>query len=89
MRSGPAEATITLQPPQAGPIRLRALRLRSPDGELSVLLTHLEDPVRFPTAAITALYFRRWAVEIHYHDEKTSLDLETFHSPTENGIRQE
>lgn len=89
VRSGQAEATITLQPPQAEPIRLHALRLHSPDGELSVLLTNLEDPVRFPTAAITALYFRRWAVETHYRDEKTSLDVETFHSQTENGIRQE
>lgn len=89
VRSGQAEATITLQPPLAEPIRLRALRLRSPDGELSVLLTNLVDPVRFPTAAIIALYFRRWAVETHYRDEKTSLDIETFHSQTENGIRQE
>jgi hypothetical protein len=30
--------------------------------------------------AVIALYFRRWAVETHYRDEKTSLDIETFHS---------
>lgn len=28
-------------------------------------------------------------MEVHYRDEKTSLDIETFHSQTENGIRQE
>ena len=89
MRSGQAEATITLQPPLAEPIRRRALRLGSPDGERSVLLTHLADPVRFPTAALTARYVRRWTVEAHDRDEKTSLDIETFHSQTENGIRQE
>ena len=38
---------------------------------------------------MTTLYFRRWAVETHYRDEKTSLDIETFPSQTENGIRQE
>ena len=45
--------------------------------------------MRFPAPAIIDLYFRRWAVEVHYRDEKTSLDIETFHSQTENGLRQE
>jgi Transposase DDE domain len=89
VQSGRAQAVITLQPPHAEPIRLRALRLTSPDGERSVLLTNLEDPARFPAPAVIDLYFRRWAVEVHYRDEKTSLDIETFHSQTENGIRQE
>ncbi|MGH8548551.1 MAG: transposase [Methylococcales bacterium] len=35
------------------------------------------------------LYFRRWAVEVHYRDEKTALGVETFHSKTENRVRQE
>ncbi len=48
VQSGRAEAVITLQPPRAEPIRLRVLRLTSPEGELSVLLTNLQDPVRFP-----------------------------------------
>ena len=89
VRSGQAEATITLPPPLAEPIRRRALRLRRPEGELSVLLTNLENPARFPTAALPARYFRRWAVETHHRDEKTSLNIETSPSPTENGIRQE
>jgi hypothetical protein len=89
VQSGQTEATLTLTPPKAEPITLRAVRLVSPDGELSVLLTNLQDSTRFPASAIIALYFRRWAVETHYRDEKTSLDIETFHSQTENGIRQE
>jgi hypothetical protein len=89
MQSGQTEATLTLTPPKAEPITLRAVRMMSPDGELSVLLTNLQDQARFHTSAIVALYFRRWAVETHYRDEKTSLDIETFHSQTENGIRQE
>ena len=63
--------------------------MESPGGELSVLLTNLPDEPRFSAPAVIELYFRRWAVEIQYRDEKASLDIETFHSQTENGIRQE
>lgn len=89
VRSGQAEATITLAPPGAKPIALRAIRMESPDGELSVLLANLPTEPRFAAPAVVGLYFRRWAVEVEYRDEKTSLDIETFHSQTENGIRQE
>lgn len=88
-RSGQSEAILTLRPPKAAPFTVRAVRLESPDGECSVLLTNWFDTERFPAAEVIALYFRRWAVETHYRDEKTSLDLETFHSETDNGIRQE
>jgi hypothetical protein len=73
----------------AKPIIVRVLRLVSPDGEVSVLLTNLHDTVQFPAEAVLSLYFRRWAVETHYRDEKTVIDIETFHSHSENGIRQE
>jgi len=89
MQSGQAEATLTLTSPKTQPIQLRAIRLVSPSGDLSVLLTNLQDGARFPAQAVIDLYWRRWAVEVHYRDEKTSLDIETFHSQTENGIRQE
>ena len=89
VQSGQVETTLTLTSPQTKPIPLRAIRLVSPQGEISVLLTNLPNDVRFPAQAIIELYWRRWAVEVHYRDEKTSLDIETFHSQTENGIRQE
>ncbi len=89
VQSGRKPALITLQPPKGEAIPVRAIRLQSPDGSLSVLLTNLLDEIRFPAEAMVALYFRRWAVETQYRDEKTSLDIETFHSHTENGIRQE
>jgi hypothetical protein len=89
VNSGEAAATITLAPPGSKPIALRAIRMASLDGELSVLLTNLPNEPRFAAAAIIALYFRRWRREVQYRDEKTSLDIETFHSQTENGIRQE
>lgn len=68
---------------------LRAIRLESPDGTVSVLLTNLFNSTVFPAKSIVDLYFRRWAIESHYRDEKTVLNIETFHSRTENGIRQE
>jgi hypothetical protein len=87
--SGHTEAMITLPFSKAQTLTLRAVRLTSPEGTVSVLLTNLIDHVRFSAEAITALYFRRWGVETYYRDEKTSMAIETFHSQTENGIRQE
>jgi len=89
MQSGKAEAMLMLTAPKTGSVKLRAIRMASPSGELSVLLTNLPDDGRFPVQAVLELYWRRWAVEVHSRDEKTSLDIETFHSQTENGIRQE
>lgn len=89
VKSGNAQTTLTLTSPKTEPITLRAIRMVSPDGEISVLLTNLDDEARFPTQAVIDLYFRRWRVEVHYRDEKTALDIEKFHSQTENGIRQE
>ena len=71
------------------PITLRIIRLESPDGTLSVLLTNLMDPKKFSQKEITDLYYRRWEIESYYRDEKIFLDIDTFHSKTSNGIRQE
>ncbi len=71
------------------PLRLRAIRLVAPDGTVSVLLTNLIDPRRFPRTAIITLHGRRWAVETHYRDEKTLQHIDQFHSRTPDGIRQE
>jgi hypothetical protein len=89
VRSGRDQAMITLPFSKTQSVTLRALRLQSPDGTLSVLLTNLVGDPQFSREALIALYFRRWEVEIQYRDEKTSLEIETFHSHTENGVRQE
>jgi len=101
-RSGRAETRLWLTPSDTfkrsltpaqrralAPIRLRAIRLEAPDGTVSVLLTNLLDTRRFPRTTIIALYWRRWAVETHYRDEKTLQHIEQFHSHTPHGIRQE
>jgi hypothetical protein len=102
VRSGRAETYLWLTPSDTfkrrltstqrqtrAALRLRAIRLVAPDGAVSVVLTNLVDPRRFPRPAIIALYWRRWAVETHYRDEKALQHIEQFHSRTPDGIRQE
>ena len=74
---------------EAKPIKLRVIKLISPDGTVSVLLTDLYDKNKFPAKLVTELYFRRWEVENHYRDEKVFLEIEKFHAKTVNGILQE
>jgi hypothetical protein len=70
-------------------VKLRIIRLISPDGTVSVLLTNLYDKTQFPADEIISLYFRRWEIETYYRDEKTVLAIEEFHGKTSNSIRQE
>jgi hypothetical protein len=70
-------------------IQLRVIRLVSPDGKISVLLTNLLNKSSFPREDIIDLYFRRWRIEEHYRDEKVVLEIEKFHGKTPNSIRQE
>ena len=71
------------------PIRLRIIRLTAPDGTISVLMTNLINRKKYPKSKIQVLYCKRWEVESYYRDEKVYLELESFHSRTSNGIRQE
>ena len=43
----------------------------------------------FSKEQIIELYFRRWAIEGHYRNEKVVLGIEEFHGKTGNSIRQE
>jgi hypothetical protein len=70
-------------------IQLRVIRLVSPEGKVSVLLTNMLNKSSFPTEDIIELYFRRWGVEDHYRNEKVVLEIEKFHGKTPNSIRQE
>ena len=73
----------------ARPILLRAIRLKSPDGTLSVLLTSMTDVKQFPCKDIIQLYFQRYRIEEYYRDDKITIEIEKFHTKTTNGIRQE
>lgn len=70
-------------------LKIRIIRLVSPDGVVSVLLTNLYNDHIFHTNDIINLYFRRWEIEVYYRDEKTTLEIEKFHGKTPNSIRQE
>jgi hypothetical protein len=70
-------------------IHIRVIRLVSPDGTVSVLLTNLLNQSTFSKEEIINLYFRRWAIEDHYRTEKVVLEIEQFHGKTPNSIRQE
>jgi len=70
-------------------LRLRAVRLVSPDGQLSVLLSDLLDREAYPAQALRELYWERWRIEEHYRMEKVVLDVERFHGRSPQAVRQE
>jgi len=70
-------------------IQLRVIKLVSPNGTVSVLLTNLLNKNSFPKEEIVDLYFRRWTIEDHYRTEKVTLEIEKFHGRSSNSIRQE
>jgi hypothetical protein len=70
-------------------IQLRIIKLVSPNGPVSVLLTNLLNKANFRKEDILALYFKRWAIEDHYRNEKVVLEIEKFHGKSSNSIRQE
>lgn len=102
VRSGRQEGFILLHPSnnyleglsrrqrkKAKVIQLRIIRLVSPDGTVSVLLSNLLNQSRYPGEDIVDLYFRRWEVETNYRNEKVVLEIEQFHGKSPNSIRQE
>lgn len=102
VRSGREEDYILLHPSnsflqglsrrqrkKAKVIQLRIIRLVSPDGTVSVLLTNLLNQSNFTCGEFITLYFRRWEVESYYRDEKVVLEIEEFHGKSPNSIRQE
>ncbi len=102
VRSGRQEGYILLHPSnsflqglsrrqrkKAKVIQMRIIRLVSPDGTVSVLLTNLLNQSSFAREEIVTLYFRRWEVESYYRDEKVVLEVEDFHGKSPNSIRQE
>jgi hypothetical protein len=102
IKSGKEEAIIWIDPSnkyqarvslkqrrKLKPIKLRVIKLRSPDGTISVLLTNLFGKRKFARDQIVTLYFRRWEIENYYRDEKIVLEIVKFHGKTPNSICQE
>ncbi len=70
-------------------LKVKIIKLISPDGVVSVLLTNLFNRKKYPYNEIIDLYFKRWGVEKYYRDEKITYEIERFHSKSVNGILQE
>lgn len=73
----------------AHPIRLRVIRMESPDGTISVLLTNLFEKKKYSAKEIINIYYERYRIEEYYRHEKVIVGVEKFHSKSPNGIRQE
>lgn len=70
------------------PLRLRLVKYRV-GGEIYCLGTTLLAKRRFPRQELAKLYCARWGVEELFKSSKQTLQLEAFHSHSENGVRQE
>lgn len=101
IKSGKAEDVIWIAPSgkfldklsakqkrQTSAVKIRVIKLVSPDGTVSCLLTNLYSK-KFSKKTITHLYFRRWEIELAYRNEKVTMAVEEFHGKTCNSIRQE
>ena len=66
VHSGKVEALLTLTAPKAKAVRLRAIRMESSSGGVSVLMTNLPDDGRVQAQAVLDLSWRRWAVQVYY-----------------------
>jgi hypothetical protein len=85
LRSGQAEAWVTLKAPSAAEVRdwdcppaaptLRLVRQCTPDGRVRVLATNL-DADDFPAVLFGALYHQRWRIEEAFKRLKHRLHLE-------------
>ena len=86
MRSGQAEAIVTLPPPSRSdasdygvPRQLSTVRLIrqvTPQGRLRVLMTSLCDADAYPAAAFADLYHQRWRIEEAFKRIRHRLNIE-------------
>lgn len=86
LRSGLAEASVTVRAPKAQdcrdyecaqtPTQVRLVRVVTPKGRVHVLLTSLLDPLAYPAADFAALYHSRWRIEEAFKRLKHRLALE-------------
>ena len=70
------------------PCRLRLVKYVI-GGKVYVLGTTLLDAGRYPAADLADLYHGRWSVEELYKISKEMLEIESFHSHSERGVKQE
>jgi hypothetical protein len=86
LRSGAAEAIVTLPPPnqphasdygiERAPVTVRLIRLVTPEGRVRVLATSLLDGHAWPACDFAELYHQRWRIEEAFKRIKHRIHLE-------------
>jgi hypothetical protein len=94
--SGKKDAVITIDPSDKGamkdhaPIQVRALRVKPPGGDWTVIVTSLQKADDFTRSDIADLYRMRWEIEEYYKVVKGDyLGQGQFHSESVKGVEQE
>lgn len=59
------------------------------NGENEILLTSLEDNIKYPYSIFKDLYFKRWKIEIEYKFKKSSIEIENFSGKTSIAVEQD
>ena len=69
----------------------RAIRYKRRGYRPQVLLTSMQDPVKYPKAEIVSIYHDRWEIELGYDEVKTHMldRMETLRSQGVRGVEQE
>ncbi|MCO2922433.1 IS4 family transposase [Pseudomonas aeruginosa] len=99
LRSGRAEAIVTLPPPNRTdalayevdrkPQTVRLVRNVSSTGNVRVLMTNLIDSESFPAACFGELYHRRWSIEEAFKRLKHRLSLEHVSGLSQQAVVQD
>jgi hypothetical protein len=59
-------------------IKVRALKIVLPDGEIEILLTNLYNCNTYTLKKLSVLYFMRWKIETAYSKQKNQLQIEIY-----------
>jgi len=94
--SGKKDGEIAIAPPDKsamkdrGPITVRALRVKPPGGDWTILVTSLKKADDFTRSDLADLYRLRWEIEEYYKVVKSDyLGQGQFHSESVVGVEQE
>ena len=70
-------------------LKIRAVKVKLPNGDVEILLTNLFDKKKFPKSVFKDLYFKRWQIETNYNFQKNILQMENFSGNKLNSIFQD
>ncbi len=69
-------------------VRLRVIKLLLPSGQIETLVTTLTEE-EMSEEAFGELYFIRWEIEVHYGQEKYTVEIENFSGTTPRVVEQD